>query len=181
MPHKIKIKGQKIDIPKMGWVRLTGQNPYAGHKSKQATCKYKAGYGQVSILYAVPDPRPPRPAKPVHPVGLDRNVGQVALSTEGMYALPGLPKREAKLHRRQRKLARQQYKRKGWQRTKLRMPQVQRYMVDGIKNWCRQTRRTIADLHDLVILAALHIKGRTRSARGAVDKPGPVCHRRKGG
>ncbi len=37
VPQDIKIKGQKIYIPKVGWARLTGQNPYAGYKPKQAT------------------------------------------------------------------------------------------------------------------------------------------------
>ncbi len=31
VPDKIKIKGTKLYIPKMGWVRLTGKNPYANH------------------------------------------------------------------------------------------------------------------------------------------------------
>ncbi len=97
VPDRLKIKGQKIYIPKMGWARLTGQNPYTGYKPKQATFKYEAGNWYVSILYAVPDPRPARSANPMHPVGIDRNVGQVALSTEVMYELPGLAKLDAKL------------------------------------------------------------------------------------
>ncbi len=64
VPDKIKIKGKKIYIPKIGWVRLTGQNPYAEYKPKQATFKYKAGNWYVSILYEVPDPRPDSPAMP---------------------------------------------------------------------------------------------------------------------
>ncbi len=55
------------------------------------------------------------------PSALTGTWGQVALSTEVMYELPGLAKLDAKLHRLQRKLARQQYKSKGWQRTKIRM------------------------------------------------------------
>ncbi len=180
VPQDIKIKGQKIYIPKIGWARLTGQNPYADCQPKQAMFKYEARDGYVSILYAVPDPRPARPANPMHPVGIDRNVGQVALSTEVMYALPGLAKRDAKLHRRQRKLARQQYKSNGWQRTKLRMPKVQRKIVNVIKDWCHQTRRTIADIHDVVILAALNMQGMTQSARGSKENPGQHVAQNKG-
>ncbi len=179
VPDKIKVKGQKIYIPKMGWVRLTGQNPYAGYRPKQATFKYKAGHWYVSILYEVPDLRPARPANPIHPVGLDWNVGQGALSTEVMYALPGLAKLDAKLHRLQRKLARQQYKSNGWQRTKLHMPKVQRKIAHVIKNWCHQTSRTIADIHDVVIFEALNIQGMTKSARGSKDKPRHACRAKK--
>ncbi len=180
VPDKIKIKGKKIYIPKIGWARMTGKNPYAGYKPKQATFKYKAGNWYVSILCEVPDPRPYRPANPVNPVGIDRNVGQVALSTKVMYELPGLLKLDAKLCRLQRKLAKQQYKSNGWHRTKLRMQRVYREIRNVIKNWCHQTSRIIADVHDLVIFEDLNMQGMTRSAQGSVDKPGKNVAQKRG-
>ncbi len=180
VPQDIKIKGKKIYIPKIGWIRLTGQNPYAGYKPKQATFKYKAGNWYVSILYEVPDPRPVRPASPVNPVGIDRNVGQVALSTGDMYEVPSLLKLEAKLRRLQKKLARQQYKSNGWKHTKLRIQKIYREIRNVIKDWCHQTSRTIADIHDLVIFEDLNIPGMTKSAKGSKDKPGKNVAQKRG-
>ncbi len=161
-------------------MRLTGKNPYAGHKPKQATFKYEAGKWYVSILYEVPAPRPDRPASPINPVGIDRNVGQVALSTGVMYELPKLLKLDAKLRRLQRKLPKQQYKSNGWYRTKLRMQRVHREIRNVIKNWCHQTSRTIADVHDLVLFEDLNIQDMTRSARGSKDKPGKNVAQKRG-
>ncbi len=172
VPGNIKIKGKKIYIPKLGWAKLTGKNPYAGYKPKQATFKYEAGNWYVAILYEVPEQRPDRPDIPVNPVGIDRNVGQVALSTGDMYALPSLLLLDAKLRRLHKKLARQEFKRNGWQHTKLRIQRVYREIRNGIKHWCHQTSHTIADIHDLVILEDLNMQGMTRSARGSRDKPG---------
>ncbi len=155
VPDRIKIKGKKIYIPKIGCVRLTGKNPYADYKPKQATFKYEAGNWYVSILYEVPDPRPVRPAKHIDPVGIDRNVGQVALSTGVMYELPGLVELDAKMRRLQRQLARQQPKSNGWKRTQLRIQKVHREIRHVIKNGCHQTSRAIADVHDLVIFEVL--------------------------
>ncbi len=180
VPDRIKIKGKKIYIPKIGWVRLTGKNPYAGYQPKQATFKYESGNWYVSILYEVPDPRPQRPTTPVKPVGIDRNVGQVALSTGDMYELPKLLELDAKLRRLQKKLARQQYKSNGWYRTKLRMQRVHREIRNVIKNWCHQTSRTIADVHDLVLFEDLNIQGMTGSARGSKDKPGKNVAQKRG-
>ncbi len=154
--------------------------PYSSCQAKQATCKYEAGDWYVSILYAVPETRPAQPAKPIHPVDIDRNVGQAALSTDIMYELPELEKLDAQLRRLQKKLARQQYKSNGWQKTKVRIQKVQRKIRNSIKNWCHQTSRTIADVHDWVILAVLHIPGMTRSARGAKDKPGKYVAQTRG-
>ncbi len=50
VPGNIKIKGKKIHIPKLGWVKLTGKNPYADCKPKQATFKYEAGNWYVTLL-----------------------------------------------------------------------------------------------------------------------------------
>ncbi len=41
VPANIKIKGKKIYIPKLGWGKLTGKNPYADCKPKQAAFKYE--------------------------------------------------------------------------------------------------------------------------------------------
>ncbi len=117
VPGNIRIKGKKIYIPKLGWVKTTGKNPYAGYNPKQATFKYEAGNGYVSLLYEVPDPRPARPAKPINAVGIDRHVGQVALSTGVMYELPPQLLLDAKLRRLPKKWARQAYKSNGWQHT----------------------------------------------------------------
>ncbi len=134
VPDRSRVKGKQIYIPKIGWVRLTGKNPYAGHKLKQATFKYKGGNWYVSILYEVHDPRPDRPDKPVNPVGIDRNVGQVALSTGVLCELPGLLELDVKLHRLQKKLARQQLKSNSWKRTKLRIQKIYREIANVIKN-----------------------------------------------
>ncbi len=180
VPQDIKIKGKKIYIPKVGWVRLTGKNPCAGCKPKQATFKYEAGNWYVSILYEVPDLRPARPGKPVNPIGIDRNVGQVALSTGDMYELPSLLILDAKLRRLQKKLARQEFNSNGWQHTKLRIQKVHREIHNVIKNWCHQTSRTIADMYDLVIFEDLNIQGMTKSARGSKEKPGKNVAQKRG-
>ncbi len=116
----------------------------------------------------------------INPVGIDRNVGQVALSTGVMYELPKLLELHAKLHRLQKKLARQQFKSNGWQRTKLRIQKVHREIAHVIKNWCHQTSRTIADVHDLVIFEDLNIQGMTKSAQGSRDKPGKNVAQKRG-
>ncbi len=111
---------------------------------------------------------------------MDPNVGQVALSTGGMYELPSLLILDAKLRRLQKKLARQEFKSNGWQHTKLRIQKVYREMRHVIKDWCHQTSRTIADIHDLVIFEDLNIQGMTRSAKGSVEKPGKNVAQKRG-
>ncbi len=107
-------------------------------------------------------------------------MGQVALSTGDMYELPPLLLLDAKLHRLQKKLSRQQYKRNGWQHTQLRIQKLYREIRHVIKHWCHQTSRTIADIHDLVLLEDLNMQGMTRSAHGSRDKPGKNVAQKRG-
>ncbi len=178
MFQRVNIRqGNRLYVPMVGRVKLTGPNPYSGCKAKNATLKYEAGDWYITILYEVLETRP---AKPSHPAGIDRNVGQVALSTREMYFLPELKNLDAKLRRLQRKLVRQQHQSNGWQRTLIRMQKTYRKIRHGIKNWCHQTSRTIADVHDGAILEALHIQGMARSARGSKDKPGKHVAQKRG-
>ncbi len=65
VPDNIKIKGKKIYIPKMGWVKLTGKNPYAAanpNRPRSSTkpvtgmylscmqCLHSALRGQTTLL-----------------------------------------------------------------------------------------------------------------------------------
>ncbi len=97
-----------------------------------------------------------------------------------MYELPPLLLLDAKLRRLQKKWARQEFKSNGWQHTKLRIQRVYREIRNVIKNWCHQTSRTIADIHDLVIFEDLNIQGMTRSARGSKENPGKNVAQKKG-
>ncbi len=116
----------------------------------------------------------------INPVGIDRNVGQGALSTGVMYELPPLLLLDAKLRRLQKKLARQEFKSNGWRHTKLRIQKIYREMRHVIKNGCHQTSRTIADIYDLVIFEDLNMQGMTRSARGARENPGKNVAQKRG-
>ncbi len=97
-----------------------------------------------------------------------------------MYELPPLLLPDAKLCRLQKQWARQAYKSNGWQHTKLRIQKIYRAMRHVIKNGCHQTSRTIADIHDLVILEDLNMQGMTKSARGSKDKPGKNVAQKRG-
>ncbi len=134
----------------------------------------------MSILFAVPEPRPAKPDVPVHPLGIDRNVKQIARSTKVIRCLPDVERLYQRLAHLQRKLARQQPQSKRRAKTKLQISRVYRKIRNIIKNWCHQVSRELANAHDRVILEALNIKGMTRSAHGAVDKPGKHAAQKRG-
>ena len=78
-------------------------------------------------------------------IGIDRNVGQIALSTGDIIPLPDTTRLEARRKRYQRMIAR---RKKGSNRRKRAVQlarRTSRAIADVRKDWCHQTSRMLAD------------------------------------
>ena len=86
-----KLDGSWLHIQKIGYVRLTGFNPYPDGIAKSGTVKEENGNWYAYIVYAV---QAGASFNSIESVGIDRNVGQIALSDGTIYYAPGVEKRE---------------------------------------------------------------------------------------
>ncbi len=167
-----------LRVPKIGWLRLKGANPYAGGKPLQARIR-KEGTAIRSrwyayIVYAVP-------AVPVHQVkpwaqtgvlGLDRNVGQATDSTGTVHCMTNQARLNAQIKRHQRCLAR---KKKGSARRRRIAGQLTRLHRKRQRirdNDMHRISRTVADTAHTVVIKDLQTQGMTRSAQGTVERLG---------
>ncbi len=105
-------------------------------------------------------------------MGIDRNIGPIALGTGKFVHLPDLVHLYDRLAYLQRQLACQQLRSSRRARTKRRINKTWRTIRKTKQTWCHTASRAIADVHDLVSLKKVHIQGMTRSAQGSVAKPG---------
>ena len=171
IPEKVRIRNGCIAVPRIGEVRLRrrGGNPYPDGIPKQAVFKRERGKWFCTVFYAVvSDPR----RDDGKAVGVDRNVGQCALSTGEIIHMPDLSRLEARKRRYQRRMARQLKgsNRRGRTRTKLARTHAR---IRGIRsNWCHQASRRIAGAAHTVAIENLRTKDMTRSAKGTGDAPG---------
>ncbi|MDE0671737.1 MAG: hypothetical protein OXH72_08350, partial [Caldilineaceae bacterium] len=105
--------GDRLYVPKVGWLRLAGSDPYAGCRPltvrvrMEGTEQHPKWYAYV--CYEVPAEQVKQPA-PDGALGLDRNVGQATDSEGTVYAMPDTDKLDAQIARKQRELSRKQ----GW-------------------------------------------------------------------
>ena len=113
IPEAVRMDGDRLHVPKVGWLRLAGSDPYAGCKPltvrvrMEGTEQYPKWYAHV--CYEVPAEQVRQPA-PDGALGLDRNVGQATDSEGTVYAMPDTDKLDAQIARKQRELSRKQ----GW-------------------------------------------------------------------
>ena len=163
----------RIRVPKVGWMvlRRSGGNPYQGCTPKQAVVKRVLGRWYCTVCYEVSEERV-RPVDNGKAVGLDRNVGQAAVSDGRIYRCPSLAVLEAKRRRYQRMMAR---RKKGSGRRALarhRCAKVSRKMAMVRANWHHHVSRELTASAGSIVVEALNVRGMTASARGTEKEPG---------
>ena len=171
VPHDVRIRSGRIAVPRMGDFRLRrrGGNPHPDGVPKQAVFKPEGGKWYCTVFYEVSAHAREDDGTVV---GLDRNVGQCALSTGEVIRMPDLARLEARKRRYQRRMARQVKGGGRRRRTRVKLSRTCRRIAGIRSNWCHQTSRRIADAAHTVAVEDLNTKGMTRSAKGSKDAPG---------
>ncbi len=180
-----RLNGTWLHIQKIGYVRLTGNNPYPEGVAKSGTVREENGDWYAYIVYAV---EPCMSVTVGDAVGIDRNAGQIALSDGTVYRAPDVERKERRRKRYQRMMARRQkpVHKKGIEasgrylkarRLAGRTSQEIRQIND---NWVHQVSREIANRYSVVYLEDLKTRNMTRSARGTPEEPGTNVRQKSG-
>ena len=171
IPQDVRVIGNRLRIPKIGWVKLSrrGGNPYAGETPRRAVVKRDCGKWYCVLVYAVDSAHG---ADDGTAVAVDMNCGQVADSTGRIHRGPDVARLEARRRRYQRRMARQC---KGSNRravTRLRLRKTQRKLRYARHNWHHAVSRALADTAHTVVVEDLRTQAMTRSAKGSTERPG---------
>ena len=171
IPYDVKIKDDKLYVPKVGWlaIRRKGGNPYPDGEPVQVVVRRVARRWYATVCYKVALTQPADDGKAV---GVDMNVRQIADSTGEIYRSPDLAVLEARHKRHQRSLAR---KRKGSRRRekqRWRAARAARRLANARKNWQHHVSKRVAGKAHTVVIEDLKTKNMTRSAKGTKDNPG---------
>ena len=191
IPDTVRMDGDRLHIPKVGWVRLEGGGLNRGCKPKQVRIR-KEGTEDHPKWYAyvcheVPVDRLKPPAW-TGAVGVDRNVGQATDSDGEVYEVPDDPKLDANIKRKQRQAAkaRARSKANGQPMSKRgrricgQLKKRQRKQKRRRENAAHQHSRKLADTAHTVVIEDLNTKAMTRSAKGTVEEPGRNVRQKAG-
>ena len=177
--RRLSRKTGEVWIPKAGWVRFRWSRTVpAGAKSYRVTLD-RSGRWHIGFA-AVPAPIPPPGNGEV--VGIDRGVtASAALSTGQILRVPRLsPRRQHRLSRLKRRLARARRGSNRRARLKLAIARLIACEADTRKDWAEKTSTDLAHRFDAIRVEDLQIGSMTRSARGTARNPG-VNVRQKAG
>ena len=124
-PSSVGIKGKRIRLPKIGWVRMFQKLRFKGELIK-VTISRTAHRWFVSITVDTGKPNAPRDTRGLPVVGIDVGINSLAtLDNSKQYPNPRPLKRfERKLKREQRRLSKKEYLSNNWYKQKRKVERI---------------------------------------------------------
>jgi len=168
-PQRFKVEGNRVYLPKVGWVRAVFHCPLEGKMKNCTVTKTKSGKYFISIQCEVkiPDPEFSGPAVGID-VGLTRYATLSKPLPDGRTEIEHpeyLRKAEKKLARLQRRLSRCQKGSKGREKARLAVARQHEKVANQRQDFLHKESRKIVDAFGLIGLETLNIKGMVRNHR----------------
>ena len=170
-PQGIKINGNKIFLPKIGWVSFRKSRDIIG-TVRNATVSRRGQNWFVSVQteYEIDEP--------VHSstsmVGVDMGVTRFATLSDGKVLEPlnSFKRLENKLAKEQRKLARKRKGSENWKKQKRAISKLHIKIADARADYLHKSSTEISKNHAMIVLEDLRISNMSASAKGNIENPG---------
>ena len=167
IPQRVKIDGERVYCPKIGWIRLRLSQPVTV-PTKSATFKRDACGDWFVTLIAEREVDGPITV-PLNPVGIDLGLKTFATFSGDAPDIP-IPKFFRKAERALRKVQRVFSRRKKGSnrraKAKLRVSRVHRKTARQRSDFLHKTTTTLVARHDLICIEDLSVKGLAKTKLG---------------
>jgi len=168
---KLSRKWAKVNVPKVGWVRIRLSRAISDAKSYRITCDR---VGRWHLAFAVIPPPIPAPGT-AEIVGVDRGVTvSAALSTGELLNCPGLSETEqVRLKQLQRRLARCRSGSNRRRGVKAAIARLHARAADRRKDWVEKTSTDLARRFDMIRVEDLRVAQMTKRPKAKPDPERP--------
>lgn len=178
-PSALKIEGNRIKIPKIGWLRFHKSREIEG-TMKNATLKLEPTGWFVSIQTER------EIEQSVHPstseIGIDVGIARFATLSDGTYIEPicAFKKHQDKLAKAQRALSRKKKFSSNWKKQKKIIGRIHSRIANIRRDFLHKVSTSIANSHGTVFVEDLKVSSMSRSAAGTIEKPGKNVNAKSG-
>jgi putative transposase len=175
----IFIKGRRIKLPALGWVRFRKSREVEG-VIKNATVSRRGSHWFVSIQTEREVPEPIHPSKSM--VGVDMGVAKfAALSTgEIIEPLDSFRRLEKKLAFLQRGLRNKKKFSENWKKQKAAIAHLHISIADARNDFLHKLTAHLSKSHATVCLEYLKVRNMSASAKGSKENPGKQVRQKSG-
>ena len=168
---KIEEGNSRIYLPKIGWVRYRNSRALRG-LAKNVTISRQGDRWFASIQVEF------EAAERVHlstsEVGIDLGIVRFATLSNNTHVQPlnALKKREVRLRRYQRAMARKQKFSQNWKKAKAKVAKLHLSVANSRKDFLHKLTTGQAKTHGLISIEDLKVSNMSRSAAGTLELPG---------
>ena len=180
-PQRVKIEGNKVYLPKIGWVKMRGWREEFQGKIKTVTVSYEAYQYHASILVDIEN----NALKPCNnagkSIGLDVGVSLVVADSDGNKIKPlTLTKELSKLRLRAKHLSRKKKGSSNRTKAKAKLAKANLKIANKRKDFLHKLSLQYAESQGIVVIEDLKIKNMTKSAKGTKETPGKQVKQKQG-
>ena len=170
-PQGFKIQGNRIYLPKIGWMRFIKSRDIVGTPKSVTVSRY-CGHWYVSILAEQEVEQPIHPSSEA--VGIDMGIARFATLSDTSFIEPlnSFKKLEGKLAHAQRKLSKKKKFSQNWHKQKARVSKIQCRIAYARQDFLHKASTAISKSHAVIVLEDLKVSNMSRSASGTIDEPG---------
>ena len=171
IPQGFKIDGDRIFLPKTGWIRIFKSREIEGTvKNITVSRRGKHWYASLQAEAEIPEPRHASTSE----VGIDMGIRAFAALSDGAIVEPlnSFRAMEKKLARAQRSLARKVKFSANWRKQKARIAALHERIADARGDFLHKLSTDVCKNHALVVIEDLRVSHMSRSAKGTIEAPG---------
>lgn len=178
-PQGIKVLGNRVFLPKIGWVSFFKSREIMG-TIKNATVSKKGEHWFVSIQTEIEAAKPVHPSKTI--VGVDLGVKKFATLSDGRVyeAKNSFKQRQERLAKLQQRLSKKKKGSSNFKKLKKRINKLHTKISNIRQDYLHQVSTNISKNHALVVLEDLKVANMSKSASGTLEEPGKMVAAKSG-
>lgn len=161
-PQRFKIDGNKLYIPKVGWVKIVLHRPIEGIMKNLTVSRTKSGkyFASIQVEQEIDDP-----VYQGGQIGLDLGLKDFAVTSDGQrFPNPKhLRKSERRLKRYQRKLSKTHKGSKGRDKARLKVARLHEKIANQRLDFTHKLSRQLVESNQLIAVEDLNIKGMVKN------------------
>jgi len=178
-PQRVKIEGNKVFLPKVGWVKCKGLRKEFVGKIKTVTVSYEAYQYHASILVEV-DVVQAESNTNSKSVGLDVGVSLVVADSNGKKVKPlDLVRELSKLRTKAQQLSRKKKGSNNRAKAKAKIAKQNLRIANMRKDFLHKLSRSYSE-NQTVVVEDLKIKNMTKATKGTIEKPSKNASAKRG-
>ena len=160
--NNIRFDGNRINLPKMGWVKVKKSYKVIGYIHSATVSRTPSGNYYVSVLA---DFVPKKLDNTSNKVGIDVGIKEFAILSNGtkIENPKYLEQLESKLHREQRKLSKMQKGSNNWNKQRIKVARLHEHIVNKRRDFLQKLTTTLVRENQTICVENLNISGMLRN------------------